>query len=137
MVNELPARRILPPELVDLAVQRGHTASFVPWLGKAGLKDWELAPLAVDRGMVLVTNNSKDFRGEHGNIGYTTKEQIHPGLVCLNCDTQWRDRKTLAKLFELALDEVGDAPDLINTVIEVTQDGDEAEVNRYVAPELS
>lgn len=56
----------LPPELIDLAVQQGHSASFVPWLGKAGLKDWELAPLAVEHGMVLVTNNSKDFRGENG-----------------------------------------------------------------------
>jgi predicted nuclease of predicted toxin-antitoxin system len=126
----------LPPELIELAVKRGHVASFVPWLGKAGLKDWELAPLAVEHGMVLVTNNSKDFRGENGKPGYTTKEQIHPGLVCLNCDPQRRDRKTLANLFEIALEEIGNAKDLINTVIEVTLDRDAADVTRYDAPQL-
>jgi predicted nuclease of predicted toxin-antitoxin system len=127
----------LPPELIETAAQRGHEASFVPWLGKSGLKDWELAPLAIDNGMVLVTNNSKDFRGGKDRPGYTTKEQIHPGLVCLNCNPELRDRRTLAELFEIALDEIADAEDLINTVIEITLDGDEAEVRRYLAPELA
>ena len=127
----------LPPELVETARQWGHEASFVPWLGKSGLKDWELAPLAIGHDMVLVTNNSKDFRGSQGKPGYTTREQIHPGLVCLNCDPGLRERKTLARLFEIALDEIGDATDLINTVIEITLDGDEAQVRRYAAPELT
>jgi predicted nuclease of predicted toxin-antitoxin system len=127
----------LPPELTEAARKRGHQASFVPWLGKSGLKDWDLAPLAIDNGMVLVTNNSKDFRGDKGRPGFTTKEQIHPGLVCLNCDPRLRDRGTLAQLFEIALDEIGDAQDLINTVIEISLDGDEAEVRRYTAPELT
>ena len=127
----------LPPELIDLAVKRGHEASFLPWLGKSGLKDWDLAPLAIDNGMVLVTNNSKDFRGERGKPGYTTKEPIHPGLVCLNCDPELRDRNTLAQLFELALEEIGAADELINTVIEITLDRDEASVKRYAAPDLT
>ena len=127
----------LPPELVETARQWGHEASFVPWLGKSGLKDWELALLAIAHNMVLVTNNSKDFRGGKGKPGYTTKEQIHPGLVCLNCDPGLRERKTLTRLFEIALDEIGNAADLINTVIEITLDGDEVQVRRYAAPELA
>jgi predicted nuclease of predicted toxin-antitoxin system len=127
----------LPPELVRIAEARGHGASFVPWIGQAGLKDWDLALLAIDGDMVLVTNNSKDFRGEKSRVGHTTKEQIHPGLVCLNCNPAQRDRTTLAQLFEAALDEIGGDKDLINTVIEVTLDGDEAEVLRYISPELT
>lgn len=127
----------LPPELVKIAEARGHEASFVPWVGKAGLKDWNLALLAINDNMVLVTNNSKDFRGERSRGGHTTKEQIHPGLVCLNCHPAQRDRTTLAQLFEVALEEIGDDKDLINTVIEVTLDGDEAEVSRYISPELT
>jgi predicted nuclease of predicted toxin-antitoxin system len=126
----------LPPELTELAQRRGHEAAFVPWVGKAGMKDWELAQMSIAHAWILVTNNSRDFRGEGARPGYTTRELIHPGLVCLNCDPAHRDRRMLAQLFQLALDEIEDAEDLINTVVEITQVGDEATVSRYLAPPL-
>ena len=52
-------------------------------------KDWELAPYVVEHDYVLVTHNSKDFRGKlagpDGKPGHLTKD-MHPGLVCLNRD---------------------------------------------------
>ena len=53
------------------------------------MKDWNLAPYVVDHDDVLVTHNSKDFRGKTAGPGmkpgHLTKD-MHPGLVCLNRD---------------------------------------------------
>ena len=38
------------------------------------------------------------------------------------------------QLFKIALAHIGDADDIINKVIEVTQIGDEAEITEYHAP---
>jgi len=47
-----------------MARERGHhEASRVVWIGKASWKDWELKQLLLDEDWVLVTWNSKDFRG--------------------------------------------------------------------------
>jgi hypothetical protein len=54
----------LSAELALMARERGHhQASHVVWIGKAGWKDWELKQLLLDEDWVLVTWNSKDFRG--------------------------------------------------------------------------
>lgn len=127
----------LPMELVELATKAGHQAAYVPHIGKAGLKDWELAPFAIEKGMVIVTNNSKDFRGNGKKAGFITSEEIHPGLVCLNCENSRRSTKLFVTMFDVAVKEIGGAGDMINTVIEVTQTGDELEVTKYQAPELN
>lgn len=51
---------------------------------------------------VLVTHNSKDFRDTHGSPGNLTKEQLHPGLICLNSDGPLMPELQM-DLFETAL----------------------------------
>jgi hypothetical protein len=53
-------------------------------MGKAGWKDWELKQLLLDEDWVLVTWNSKDFRGPRdapGSAGQFAGVSLHAGLV--------------------------------------------------------
>ena len=46
------------------AHDRGHgESSHVVWLGKSGIKDWDLMSVVLDGDWTLVTKNSYDFRG--------------------------------------------------------------------------
>jgi hypothetical protein len=78
----------LSAELALMARERGHhQASHVVWVGKAGWKDWELKQLLLDEDWVLVTWNSKDFRGPReapGSSGQFAGVSLHAGLVCIN-----------------------------------------------------
>ena len=78
----------LSPELTKLAHAKGHgESSHVVWLGRAGLKDWELKPIILDGDWTFVTKNSVDFRGpaeRPGAKGQYADVAIHAGLVCLN-----------------------------------------------------
>lgn len=79
----------LDPELTKVAVASGYEATCSRDRGMLSKKDWELAPYVVEHDYVLVTHNSKDFRGKlagpDGKPGHLTKD-MHPGLVCLNRD---------------------------------------------------
>ena len=127
----------LSTELVEIAQQLSHIAHHVTWIGKRSEKDWYLASFAIENDLVIVTNNSIDFRGAGSKPGFTTSEPIHPGLVCLNCEQARRNRSMFIQLFKIALAHIGDAEDIINKVIEVTQIGDEAEITEYHAPSLT
>lgn len=56
----------LSPELVEMAVAAGFEATCSRDRGLLGLKDWSLVTYVVDHDMTLVTNNSRDFRGDGG-----------------------------------------------------------------------
>lgn len=78
----------LSPSLVDDAHAAGFLESTcVRNRGLAGTKDWHLMTLVIAEDFTLVTNNSKDFRGEGAGEpgGLHAKESIHAGLICLNC----------------------------------------------------
>lgn len=83
----------LSPELTKLAHAKGHgESSHVVWLGRAGLKDWELKPVILDGDWTFVTKNSVDFRGpaeRPGAKGQYADVTLHAGLVCLNGPQVW------------------------------------------------
>lgn len=112
----------LSPKLVELAISRGFVASsHVVWIGKAGLKDWELKKIIVDDDWTFVTNNSADFRGpsdEPGTAGQYADVFLHAGLICLNSDTGM-NQTIQVDLFASALDELGAESQLVNEVLEV------------------
>ncbi|MDA8349393.1 MAG: DUF5615 family PIN-like protein [Pseudomonadota bacterium] len=128
----------LSPELVARAHQRGHGEStHVVWLGRAGLKDWELKPLILEGDWTFVTRNAVDFRGpaDHpGAKGQYAGVEIHAGLICLNGPPERMDLDMQLELFEQALDEVQADPDLINQVLEITCEEDVLTVRRYQLP---
>ena len=127
----------LSPELTKLAHARGHgNSSHVVWLGRAGLKDWELRPFILQDDWTFVTKNSVDFRGpadNPGSKGQYTDVALHAGLICLN-GPPGMDLDMQLELFEQALDELEADPDLINQVLEITCEEDSLHVRRYHLP---
>jgi hypothetical protein len=131
----------LSAELVPLAVERGHVgSSHVRWIGKGGMKDWNLLALILDGDWTFVTRNAYDFRGAPdapGGKGEYAKTELHAGLICLNGPANGFDLDTQRELFAVALDELDRDPDLINQVLEVTLEAGEDEVitiRRYDLP---
>ncbi|WP_454685496.1 DUF5615 family PIN-like protein [Ancylobacter moscoviensis] len=128
----------LSPELVRIAHEKGHReASHVVWLGRAGLKDWELKPIILEGDWTFVTKNSVDFRGPKdrpGTRGQYADVALHAGLVCLN-GPPGMDLDMQIELFEQALLELDHDDDLVNRVLEVTLDDEDAlRIVRYALP---
>jgi Domain of unknown function (DUF5615) len=127
----------LSPELTKLAQARGFgESSHVVWLGRGGLKDWELKPLILEGDWTFVTKNSFDFRGpadKPGTKGQYSEVAIHAGLVCLN-GPPGMNLDMQIELFVQALDELGADPDLVNQVLEITSEDDSLRVLRYDLP---
>jgi len=116
----------LSPELLDAAIEAGHTESTcVRNRGWLGLKDHELMRHVIDGDFTLVTCNSKDFRGlaNDGPGGLHRREEIHAGLICLN-STYSMDIPRQHRLFRAVLDEVAPREALINLALEIFEDAD-------------
>ncbi|MGE5505077.1 MAG: DUF5615 family PIN-like protein [Actinomycetota bacterium] len=130
----------LSEELAKRARERGHAeASHVRWIGLGGTQDWNLMPVIVAGDWTFVTKNSWDFRGPPdtpGQSGEYAAVDLHAGLVCLNGPVGM-DLAMQLELFEVALDEIETAPDLINQVLEIflesAEDG-EIRLVRYALP---
>ena len=132
----------LSTELVDLAVERGHVASsHVRWIGKGGVKDWNLMPVILGGDWTFATRNAYDFRGAPsapGTKGEYAKVDLHAGLVCLNGPADGFTLETQLELFAIALDEIDSDRDLVNRVLEVTLEGggdQDITIRRYALPE--
>ncbi|MEN3165466.1 DUF5615 family PIN-like protein [Tistrella mobilis] len=128
----------LSPVLARTAHEKGHgEASHIVWMGWAGLKDWELKPMILEGDWIFVTKNSVDFRGPKdapGSKGQYADVAIHAGLICLN-GPPGMDLNMQIELFEQALEELEVKPDLINQVLEVSlEDEDAFHVLRYALP---
>ena len=127
----------LSPELTKLAHARGHgESSHVVWLGRGGLKDWELKPLILQDDWTFVTKNSVDFRGpagKPGSKGQYADVALHAGLICLN-GPPGMDLDMQLELFEQAIQELEADPDLINQELEITCEEDSLHVRRYHLP---
>lgn len=127
----------LSQDLTKLAIDNGYPASsHVVWLGKNGLKDWQLKPIIIDGDWTFVTKNSIDFRGptdQPGASGQYSDVALHAGLVCLNGPVGM-DLDMQLELFQIALDELAVDRDLINQVLEVSTDGEELHIQRYALP---
>jgi hypothetical protein len=127
------------PELTKLARAEGHgESSHVVWLGRAGLKDWELKPIILDGDWTFVTKNSVDFRGpaeRPGAKGQYADVTLHAGLVCLN-GPPCMDLDMQIELFEQALDELEVDADLVNRVLEITWEEDALQIRRYQLPAI-
>lgn len=101
---------------------RGHEAHHVVWLGLDGEADWGLMPRIVAGDFTFVTNNASDFRKLY------RRETVHAGLVII---VQQVRPETQRELFNLVMDEVGTAGDLVNEALEVRIEGQEVVLERY------
>ena len=129
----------LSPELARLARERGYGEStHIAWLGKSGWKDWSLKPVILDGDWTFVTQNAVDFRGppaSPGSKGQYADVTIHAGLICLNGPSTGMDLDMIMELFEVALRALEQDGDLVNQVLEVTLEGDEIRILRYILPQ--
>ena len=92
----------LSPDLTKLAHARGYGEStHVVWLGRAGLKDWELKTTIIDGDWTFVTNNGVDFRGpaeKPGSSGEYADVTVHAGQVVYH-RTRWTESGYPASTF--------------------------------------
>ena len=127
----------LSPELAKRAHARGYgESSHVVWLGRAGLKDWELKPVILAGDRTFVARNAIHFRGpaaKPGTSGQYADVAIHAGLICLDGPTGL-DLDMQIELFDQALDELAGDGDLVNQVMEITREDDSVHVLRYSLP---
>lgn len=128
----------LSPELAHQAHARGYMESFhVTWLGRSGSKDWELKPFILAGDWTFVTRDSIDFRGpvtKPGSMGQYADVAIHAGLICLN-GPPGMDLDMQIELFDQAMDALAVDSDLVNQVLEITMEEDDAiHIRRYRLP---
>jgi hypothetical protein len=130
----------LSPELAHMARDRGHgESSHVVWIGRQGIKDWDLLKIVLAGDWTLVTRNAYDFRGPQaapGTGGQYRRADIHAGLICLN-GPEGMDLDMQRDLFEAALDEIDRGGDLVNMVLDVTletAESNEIIIDRYALP---
>lgn len=131
----------LSEALAKRARELGHAeSSHVRWIGKGGIKDWNLISVILEGDWTFVTRNADDFRGPFwapGSRGEYRKTTVHAGLICLNGPSVINRAMQLTML-EAALETFTGADDLINQVIEVTLTdvhAQEMTVDRYTMPE--
>lgn len=115
----------LHTSLVAVAQDNGHDGFHVNWLGLSGEADWDLMPRIVAEDYTFVTNNARDFRKLY------SMEDLHAGLVIIVPQVVPALQRDL---FDLILHELATGEELLNEVIEISIEGDEAVLNRYSLP---
>jgi len=115
----------LHTSLVAVAQDSGHDGFHVNWLGLSGEKDWDLMPRIVAEDYTFVTNNARDFRKLY------SREEIHAGLIIIVPQVVPALQRDL---FTLILQEIAGDVELLNEVLEVSIEGDEAVLTRYSLP---
>lgn len=126
----------LSPELADMAIARGYTAFAVTRNFRLrGRSDHIIARYALDRELVVVTNNLVDFERIYQNKDY------HPGLVFIcSTRTKLRTKRYQLMMMEHVLDDI-ERECLLQEALEIMafeQDGEvRFQLDRYYLPELA
>lgn len=108
--------------LVDVARECGHEANHINYLGLSGETDWDLMPRIVADDYTFVTNNARDFRKLYA------KEALHAGLLIIVPQVLPARQR---QLFSALLDSIADGEFLINEVLEISFEGENAIISRY------
>jgi hypothetical protein len=106
----------LSPDLVALAIAAGHVESTcLRDRGLLGTQDWALMKYVLAEDFTPVTVNAQDFRGSGQDApgGLYATTELHAGLICLN-SVRRMDLDAQKELFDIALKELSELPDLIN-----------------------
>jgi predicted nuclease of predicted toxin-antitoxin system len=114
----------LHESLVGVAHGAGFEATHVNHLGLSGKPDWELAGRIAKDEFTFVTNNRIDFIRLFGNI------ELHPGLIVLVPNVAPALQRAL---FDAAIQYLA-GKEIVNSVIEVTLDGQEVRCIEYRLP---
>jgi predicted nuclease of predicted toxin-antitoxin system len=104
----------LTPGLALTAQARGFQAFHAPWVGLGNTADSKIARYAIDKNLVMVTNNLVHFRRI-----YRTKE-LHPGLILLKVmDSDIMDREAQHHMFGAAIENIDACGEPVNQTVTV------------------
>lgn len=115
----------LHTSLVAVAQNNRHDGFHVNWLGLSGEADWDLMPRIVAEDYTFVTNNARDFRRLYSIEG------LHAGLIIIVPQVVPALQR---ELFDLILRDLAAGEELLNEVVEISIEGEEAVLNRYSLP---
>jgi predicted nuclease of predicted toxin-antitoxin system len=115
----------LHESLVRVAHAAGFEATHANYLGLNGQPDWALAERVVEDEYTFVTNNRVDF------IRLFERLEIHTGLIILVPNVVPALQRAL---FQAAL-EYAPTGDLVNSVVEVSLEGNTVVCTAYRLPE--
>jgi len=123
-----------------MARERGHgESSHVVWIGRQGIKDWDLLKIVLAGDWTLVTRDAYDFRGPKdapGSGGQFNTPSCMRASFASTDRKEWTSRFS-AICFEAVLDEIDRDGDLVNMILEVTLEtieSDEIIIDRYALP---
>lgn len=109
---------------MDLAHDAGHLADHVIYLGLGGAKDWQLMDTILKQDYTFVTNNRSDF------LTLYRRTLVHAGLVIVVPNVTPLHQK---ELFQAVLNHIRQR-DIVNSVIEVDDCGNQIECREYPLP---
>lgn len=116
----------LHTSLVDVAEANGHEGHHVNWLGLSGQADWDLMLRIIKDDFTFVTNNAADFQRLYA------RRKLHAGLVIIVPQVVPARQRAL---FTTLLEEIGASAELVNEVIEIGIENNEAIFTRYALPD--
>jgi predicted nuclease of predicted toxin-antitoxin system len=125
----------LSAKLADLARERGyHALATTRMLRLRKRDDYRVARFALDRNLVLVTNDMYDLANVYAGF------EVHPGIVFITAGhTKLRNLPYQRKMFGAVLDELEDADPMSEAVLVTAKLGKERAVKitlkRYPYPD--
>ncbi len=105
----------LSPDLTEIAWNAGFECAHIAWVGRQGGADWQHVEHAIGDDWVFVTNDTTDF------VTLVGREEMHPGLVCLNFAVGHNAKESQKRLFRHALQHLAGL-DPVNEVLQITLD---------------
>jgi predicted nuclease of predicted toxin-antitoxin system len=124
----------LSGELADLAIEHDYYALATTQMGRwRGRNDYNVARFAIDRDLVLVTNDQHDFEAIYERI------EIHPGIVFITAGRpKLRELKYQLAMFALVLEQVEEGDPMSEAILVTAKEGRGRQVrltiSRYAFP---
>jgi hypothetical protein len=115
LIDPILIDECLSPDLVAVALARGHLALHVVWIDRQGTKDRDLVALTGERHYVFVTNNRRDFSRLYA------ERPVHNGLLIIVPNVGGATEQ--CRLFGMLLEAAEQQDSLINVLLEVHADG--------------
>jgi predicted nuclease of predicted toxin-antitoxin system len=119
----------LSQELADQARELGYHSLAANRMSRLRTRDdYRVARYALDREMVLVTNDQYDFEAIYQPL------EVHPGIVFITAGrSKLRELRYQQAMFQMALDELEDIDPLCQAILLTAKDGKGRRVNLSLA----
>lgn len=119
----------LSDQLADLAIEHGYHALATTRMGRwRSRDDYRVARFAIDRDLVLVTNDLYDFEAIYGQI------EVHPGIVFITASrSKLRELKYRLAMFNMVLESLDESDPISGAIMVTAKAGRGRQVNLSIA----